>query len=73
MALYCQYYPFTKSLFLEPNPQCLKYAMHLAGKCERTLRLPLLEPQESIKQVIREAMVRVGIIKQENALELAGV
>ena len=67
MALYCQYYPFTKSLFLEPDPQCLKYAMHLAGKCERTLRLPLLEPQESIKQVIREAMVRVREIINKKA------
>ncbi len=73
MALYYHYYPFTKALFLEPNPQCLKYAMHLAGKCGPMLRLPLLEPQESIQRAIREAMVRVGIIKQESALELARV
>ncbi len=65
MELYHRFYLLTKTLYLETNPQCVKYALHLLGKCHPTLRLPLLEPQESAKKAVREAMVWAGLINAE--------
>ncbi len=67
MELYRRYYALTKTLYLETNPQCIKYAVHLLGKCHPTVRLPLLEPQESTQRLIREAMLQAGVIESEKA------
>lgn len=37
--------PLIKLLALEPNPQCVKYAVAEMGKCRNKIRLPLLLPK----------------------------
>jgi 4-hydroxy-tetrahydrodipicolinate synthase len=39
-----RFLPLCKGLFLESNPQCVKYVLSLMGKCRETLRLPLVPP-----------------------------
>ncbi len=53
LVLFKRYYPICKAMGLETNPQCVKYALSLMGKCSPAMRLPLIEPQESTKQHIR--------------------
>ena len=48
--------PLCKSLVLETNPQCVKYAVSLIQKCDPFLRLPLLTPQETTKKMIGSAL-----------------
>lgn len=57
-----RYYPLAKSMVLETNPQCVKYALGAIGKCPSRLRLPLIEPQDGVKQRILEEMVKVGLL-----------
>lgn len=49
------FYPFCRSLLLETNPQGVKYALSLLGKCQADLRLPLVTPQSSTQNQIEEA------------------
>ncbi len=44
-----------RTMFLETNPQCIKYAMSLEGHCEPYMRLPLVIPRDSTKRAIIEA------------------
>ena len=62
-----RYFALCRSLVIETNPQGVKYALSLMGKCEPHLRLPLLEPQASTKKQIHEALVlaRVPLQKEE--------
>ncbi|NGX39199.1 MAG: 4-hydroxy-tetrahydrodipicolinate synthase [Chlamydiae bacterium] len=53
---YYSLYNLAKTLVLETNPQCVKYAVHLLGKCRVTMRLPLLEPMEETKQIIASSI-----------------
>ncbi|GMG84331.1 4-hydroxy-tetrahydrodipicolinate synthase [Paralimibaculum aggregatum] len=50
------------ALFLEPGLVGAKYALSVLGRCEPTVRLPLLEATEPVKQAIRAAMVHAGLI-----------
>lgn len=54
-------YPLAKSMCLEVNPQCVKYAMGVQGKCQPLLRLPLIEPQESTKQLLRSELEQLEL------------
>jgi 4-hydroxy-tetrahydrodipicolinate synthase len=47
---------FCKALFLEVNPQPVKYAVSLLKRCEPHLRLPLLPPKEDVKIKISKAL-----------------
>lgn len=60
-TIYNRFFPVCKALFIESNPMGIKYALSLMGKCSAHLRLPLVEPQESTKKKIREAMEEAGI------------
>ncbi len=60
LEIFQRYYPLCRALFAEVNPQCVKYALSLLGKCEPHLRLPLLQPREETKQQIRLAMESIG-------------
>jgi 4-hydroxy-tetrahydrodipicolinate synthase len=51
-----RYYSLVKSMVLETNPQCVKYALSLMGKCLPSLRLPLTLPQEEVLQQIEKEM-----------------
>jgi len=51
-----------KVLFVEPSPAPAKYAASLLGKCEESVRLPLLACSEAAKTQIRAAMKQAGLI-----------
>lgn len=46
-----------QALNLETNPQGIKYAMHLQGFCENTLRLPLLPVTDLTKKRIEDTII----------------
>jgi 4-hydroxy-tetrahydrodipicolinate synthase len=50
---------FCKTLFLEVNPQPVKYAVSLLKRCEPHVRLPLLLPKEDVKIKISKALHEV--------------
>jgi len=58
-ALYRQLYPLVKAMVFEINPQCVKYALSLMGKCRASMRLPLIEPQPANQEKIAEALLSV--------------
>lgn len=49
-------------LFNEVNPQGVKYALSLMGKILPNYRLPLLEPTQQNKQLIKEQMLKINLI-----------
>ena len=48
--------PVHTTMFIESNPSPVKYAASLLGMCEATVRLPLVEVQDSTKKKIYEAL-----------------
>ena len=50
------YSSLVEAMVLETNPQCVKYAVSLLGKCHPHLRLPLLQPREAHKLMILQAL-----------------
>ena len=54
--LYFSYHALIEAMTLEINPQCVKYALSLLGRCSSSLRLPLTEPREETRKKIREAL-----------------
>jgi 4-hydroxy-tetrahydrodipicolinate synthase len=57
-----QLQPLHNSLFVETNPAPAKYAVSLLGRCENTVRLPLVPVTEATRQQVRTAMAGVGLI-----------
>ena len=55
-------YPLHKALFVEPNPQPVKYAAELLGKAPARTRLPLVPVGEGTRQTVRSAMVHAGLL-----------
>src|SRR5947199_1455408 len=53
--------PLHTTLFIETNPAPAKYALSLLGKCEETVRLPMVPVADHTRSVVREAMVHAGI------------
>ena len=53
--------PLHHALFIETNPAPAKYALSLLGKCEETVRLPMVPLSEPTKAAVREAMVHAGL------------
>ena len=53
--------PLHHALFIETNPSPAKYALSLLGKCEDTVRLPMVLLSEPTKMAVREAMVHAGL------------
>lgn len=54
--------PLHKTLFLEPSPQPVKYALSLIGVCEERLRLPLVKIGAATQEKVRAAMSHAGLI-----------
>ncbi len=52
----------SNALFLETNPAPVKYAASLLGRCENSVRLPLVPVTEATQQQVRTAMVRLGLL-----------
>lgn len=54
--------PLHKNLFLEPNPQGVKYAAKRLGLCNNELRLPLVPASRATEQAVDEALAHAGLI-----------
>jgi 4-hydroxy-tetrahydrodipicolinate synthase len=54
--------PLHTALFLETNPAPAKYALSVLGKCEETVRLPMVPVAQTTRSAIRAAMVHAGLI-----------
>ena len=54
--------PLHKTLFLEPNPTGVKYALHKLGKMENLLRSPLVPIEQATADKIDAAMKHAGLI-----------
>jgi 4-hydroxy-tetrahydrodipicolinate synthase len=54
--------PLHINLFVETSPAPIKYAMSLLGKCDNTVRLPMVPASEKAQAAVREAMVHAGLI-----------
>lgn len=50
-----------RTLFIEPNPVPVKYAMAELGLCEPDVRLPLVELSDASKKAVKEAMKLAGL------------
>jgi 4-hydroxy-tetrahydrodipicolinate synthase len=59
--LYEKYHSLCTSLFLESNPQCVKYALYQMGYCLPHLRLPLMQPSMDVRERVREEMQALGL------------
>ena len=63
-----RFQPLCEALFQEVNPQCVKYALSLMGKCGTTLRLPLVPPLEDSKKGVKRALLRLALPFEERLL-----
>ncbi len=59
--LYEKYHSLCASLFLESNPQCVKYALYQMRYCLPHLRLPLMQPSKAVRERITEEMQALGL------------
>lgn len=59
--LQLKYIPLIQALFSEVNPIPVKAAMNMMGYQAGPLRMPLTEMEEAHRQILRDAMVEVGI------------
>lgn len=51
----------SQALFLETNPQGIKFALSWLHKCQPVLRLPLLLPTKSVQSQIKKAIVQFAL------------
>ena len=54
--------PLHRALFCETSPSPVKYALSRLGRCEATVRLPLVEPSERAKAQVDEALRAAGLM-----------
>jgi 4-hydroxy-tetrahydrodipicolinate synthase len=54
--------PLHIALFVETNPAPAKYALSVLGKCQETVRLPMVPVSERTRTAVRDAMVHAGLI-----------
>jgi 4-hydroxy-tetrahydrodipicolinate synthase len=51
-----------KNLFLEANPIPVKWALHMMGKCDNGIRLPLLELSKEFRPTIKKNLEELKLI-----------
>ena len=51
-----------KNLFLEANPIPVKWALHMMGKCDNGIRLPLLELSKEFRSIIKKDLKELKLI-----------
>jgi 4-hydroxy-tetrahydrodipicolinate synthase len=61
-ALFFQVQPLIEAMTLEINPQCVKYALSLQGKCLPNMRLPLVQPHTETQTQIQAAVKKVVLV-----------
>ncbi|MBK0348764.1 4-hydroxy-tetrahydrodipicolinate synthase [Aerococcaceae bacterium zg-ZJ1578] len=54
-----QYAELIDSLFVEVNPIPVKYLLHLMGRVENQYRLPLWEPSDAVKVLLKNQLAQV--------------
>ncbi len=52
---------FHKNLFIEANPIPVKWALHKMGKCDKGIRLPLLELSNEFKSIIENDLKELNL------------
>src|SRR5712671_665370 len=62
LKLHDKLMPLHSALFIETNPAPAKYALAVLGKCNETVRLPMVPVAEKTKVAVRDAMVHAGLI-----------
>jgi len=56
-----RFYPLCKAIFLEVNPQCVKFTMSLSGLCGVDLRLPLVPPLPEVQAKIKQKLLSLSL------------
>ena len=59
--------PLHKALFIESSPAPAKYAASLLGKAASRVRSPLIEPKDTTKAAVRQAMEHAGLLESAKA------
>jgi len=62
--LHAKFYPLFKDLFIETNPVPVKAALAMMGVIEEEYRLPLVPMSERNKEVLRQTLNAVGVLKR---------
>lgn len=60
--IHLQIFPLIKALFITSNPIPVKAAMQLKGFATGSLRLPLLPPEDKEVELIKKAMMDLGLL-----------
>ncbi len=60
-TLFLRYLPLMKALFLETNPQGVKFGLSWLKKCEPHCRLPLILPGEATQLEIKKAILDLSL------------
>lgn len=61
--IHAKLFGLTKSLFLDGNPAGVKCALALLGLDTGVMRLPLVKVSASVKNVIRQELISLGLLK----------
>lgn len=56
-----RYLPLSKAIFLETNPQGVKFALSWLGRCEAVFRLPMLPPTDATQREIKKAILHLAL------------
>jgi 4-hydroxy-tetrahydrodipicolinate synthase len=51
-----------RDLFLEANPVPVKWALHVMGKMDRGIRLPLVEFDPGLHEALRSTLIKTGAL-----------
>lgn len=62
-ALHLKMFSTIKALFADGNPAGIKWAMKLAGMDSGELRLPVVEPMDSVKMALEKEVAKWGLAK----------
>lgn len=60
--IYNKYSKLVDSMFLETNPLCIKYGLSLMNKCLSNMRLPLIEPNQQNREIIRKIILNYNLV-----------
>ena len=61
VALHMELLPLHKHLFCEPSPAPVKWALAQMGRCQNSLRLPLVPLSDHGQALVRQAMTDCGL------------
>lgn len=56
-----RYLPLNRALYLETNPQCVKFALSWLGRCGSTLRLPMILPTDASQRELKKELLHLAL------------